>query len=374
MLSCKYLFDQLTRHGISFYSGVPDSLLKDICAYISDHVTGKQHVIAANEGAAIALATGHYLAAGTPGLVYMQNSGQGNALNPLLSLADPDVYSIPMLLLIGWRGEPGTKDEPQHIKQGKVTLPLMDALDIPHCVIPDCEVALNECLEDMINLSIAQSKPVALVVRKETFASYTLRASTENRHPLGREEAIALIASNLGNSAIVSTTGKISRELYEYRAKTDATQVQDFLTVGSMGHSSQIATGIAMAKPMKQVYCLDGDGAAIMHMGSLATIGALDVPNFKHVIINNGVHDSVGGQPTVGFKISFTQVAAACGYKTVMQAISAEDLVTKMEQLVAAKGPALLEIRVAKGARSDLGRPKTSPKENKAAFMDFLSS
>ena len=374
MVRCKYLFDLLTRHGIRFFSGVPDSLLKDICAYISDNVSSRQHVIAANEGASIALAAGHYLATGSPGLVYMQNSGQGNTVNPLMSLADPDVYSIPMLLLIGWRGEPGIKDEPQHVKQGKVTLPLLDTLDIPHCVLPENEADLEECLANMVRLSVEQSRPVALIVKKGTFEPYKLQTDQKNHYPLTREKAIELVASGLGDSTIVSTTGKISRELYEFRIRTGATKVQDFLTVGSMGHASQIALGIALAKPNRQVYCLDGDGAAIMHMGSLAVIGSLNVPNFKHIILNNGVHDSVGGQPTVGFGISFTQVAAACGYQTVMTAESAEDVIDKVLQLVTEKGPALLEVKVAKGARADLGRPKTSPKENKTAFMEFLSS
>ncbi len=374
MLNCKFFYDAIIQQGVDFFTGVPDSLLKDFCAYVINHSLPGNHIIAANEGGAVAIACGHYLATGRVGLVYMQNSGQGNTLNPLVSLADPDIYSIPVLLLIGWRGEPGTKDEPQHIKQGRITIPLMDTLGIPCKILPDTNKEAKSCIEWAIWTMNQTSGPVAIIVKKGTFKSYELNNRNDDLLELTREEALKGIIGRLTMSDIlVSTTGKTSRELYEYRDATTSDHSRDFLTVGSMGHASQIALGIALAKPEKQVYCFDGDGAVIMHMGALAIIGSKKVGNFKHIILNNGSHDSVGGQPTAGFSISLTTIAKACGYTTVLNAQTLDEIDRKMEILKSSKGPCLLEIKVKKGARTDLGRPKTTPKENKADFMEFLS-
>jgi len=374
MVNCKFFYNLLTRHGIDFFTGVPDTLLKDFCAYIVENAAGKKHIIAANEGGAIALACGHYLATGHPALVYMQNSGQGNAINPLVSLADQDVYSIPLLMLIGWRGEPGKKDEPQHLKQGKITLSLLDTLNIRYRVLSDTNKGAEKCIEKVFELLKETNAPVALIVKKGTFEGYELKEQNNYPLELTREEAIKLIVDRLGPSdVVISTTGKASRELYEYRDQLDDDHSRDFLTVGSMGHASQIALGIALRKPARQVFCLDGDGAAIMHMGAIAITGSQEASNFKHIIINNSAHESVGGQPTVGFKISLANIAKECGYQMTMHAETHEQVCEAMELLKSADGPALLEIRVRRGARADLGRPKTPPKENKIKFMEFLS-
>ena len=374
MIDCEFFYNTLAKSGVDFFAGVPDSLLKSFCAYVTDNVASNKHLIAANEGGAIALACGHYLATGRPGLVYMQNSGQGNAANPLISLADPDVYSIPMLLLIGWRGEPGKKDEPQHIKQGKITLSFLETLDIPYMILPDTDDQAQKCIKQAFKTMEESSAPVALIAKKETFSPYQMAECSCCSSELTRETAIKEIVNNLGKSDIVvSTTGKASRELYEYRDLLDGEHSKDFLTVGSMGHASQIALGIALEKPERRVYVLDGDGAAIMHMGSMAIIGSQAPANFKHIILNNGCHESVGGQLTAGFSISFTDIAKACEYKIALQAESLTEISQMMEILKSSDGPALLEIKVRKGARADLGRPKTSPKENKAAFMRFLA-
>jgi phosphonopyruvate decarboxylase len=374
MLSPHDFHNLCTKHGIDFFTGVPDSLLKDFCAYITDHVPENQHVIAANEGGAVALTVGHYLATGRYGLVYMQNSGQGNAVNPLTSLADPDVYSIPMILLIGWRGEPGIKDEPQHVKQGKITLKILDTLDIPYRLLPENIEEATQCMEELKTEMSANKRPVALVVKKGTFDSYKLKKIVQDISTLSRENAIQIIAEALGtNDIVVSTTGMISRELYEYREAVDGSHSSDFLTVGSMGHASQIAMGIALAKPDRQVFCLDGDGAAIMHMGTLAIIGSRKMENFKHIIINNAAHYSVGGQPTVGGETGFAKIADACGYKATWVIKTKEELKQILPRLCSSQGPSLLEVQVGKGARIDLGRPKTTPQENKSAFMDYLS-
>jgi phosphonopyruvate decarboxylase len=373
MIRCQDFVDWLAALGVDFYAGVPDSLLKPVCFYLADHA-GDKHVVAANEGGAVALACGYHLATGKMPLVYLQNSGQGNAINPLLSLADRDVYSIPLLLLIGWRGEPGTKDEPQHIKQGKITASLLEAMDIPHRVLASEPEAARRCVGELLALAVAESRPVALMVRKDTFESYKPSGQPVGDFQLTREQAIEAIVAALGETdAIVSTTGKISRELYEYRARTGQGHQREFLTVGSMGHASQIAMGIALAKPDRQVFCLDGDGAMLMHMGGAAIIGAAGVTNFKHVILNNGVHDSVGGMATAGLRISFTEIVEACGYTEAWHVERREDLAEKVDQLRSARGPAMLEVMVQKGARADLGRPKSSPIENKTAFTEFLS-
>lgn len=374
MIECEFFYDTLAGHGIDFFAGVPDSLLKDFCAYVTDHTTAKNHITASNEGGAVALACGHYLTSGRMGLVYMQNSGQGNAVNPLVSLADPDVYSIPLLLLIGWRGEPGKHDEPQHLKQGRVTLDLLETLDIPYRVLPGSPNEARLCVDEIVKLSQKTMGPVALVVKKGTFNSYQMQKSAGSNSDLSREEAIKAIVNNLtDNDIVVSTTGKISRELYEHREKIDGDHSRDFLTVGSMGHCCQIAMGIALSKQDRQVYCLDGDGSVIMHMGALAIIGTSKSSNFKHIVFNNGCHDSVGGQPTCGFEISILDIAKACGYPLVLQARTIKEIDTSIHDLKLADGPCMLEIIVSKGSRSDLGRPKSSPNENKKDFMRFLA-
>ena len=373
MIYSEDFFDWLVTLGVDFYAGVPDSLLKPICFYLADHA-GDKHVVAANEGGAVALACGYHLSTGKVPLVYLQNSGQGNTINPLLSLADRDVYSIPLLLLIGWRGEPGTKDEPQHIKQGKVTVSLLETMDIPYCILASESDAARRNVDEMVAIAAAESRPVALMVRKNTFEPYQPIGQTATDFEMTREQAIETVVAALGETdAIVSTTGKISRELYEYRDRAGQSHQREFLTVGSMGHASQIAMGIAIAKPDRQVFCLDGDGAMLMHMGGAAIVGAAGVANFKHVIFNNGVHDSVGGMATVGLRVSFTEIVKACGYTEAWRVERRENLAETVGRLRSAQGPAMLEIMVQKGARTDLGRPKTSPIENKTAFIEFLS-
>jgi phosphonopyruvate decarboxylase len=373
MIDCKEFYDKLKANGIDFFTGVPDSLLKNFCAYVTDNADEKRHIIAANEGGAIALAAGHYLATGKPGMVYMQNSGQGNAVNPLASLVDPAVYNLPMLLLIGWRGEPGKKDEPQHAKQGPITLALLDTLRIPYQILPENPEEIDRCLKHAFDYMEKNNAPYALVVKKGTFDEYKLQKKIETDFSLKREDAVKLVVDTLGEKDIVvSTTGKTSRELFEYREELGQSHERDFLTVGSMGHSSQIALGIALEKPERNVYCFDGDGAIIMHMGGLSIIAEKAPKNFKHIIFNNGAHDSVGGQPTVGFGIDIPAIALASGYKNVYSAEKTDEINEKLVKFHACEGPALMEIKVNKGARKDLGRPTTTPIENKENFMRFV--
>jgi len=370
MIKCEDFYNLLKEKEVDFFIGVPDSLLKDFNSYIMDNTPNNKHIITANEGGAIGVASGYHLSTGKIPMVYMQNSGQGNTVNPLTSLADPEVYSIPMLLLIGWRAAPSVKDEPQHVKQGRITLDLLKTLEIPYEVLPENIEEAGKIIEKALTYMKEKNAPYALVVRKGTFESYELKNKTETSYELNREGALKLITDELKErDIVVSTTGKTSRELFEYREELGQDHSKDFLTVGSMGHSSQIAFGIASSKPDRQIYCFDGDGAVIMHMGALAIIGSKKPKNFKHIVFNNGAHDSVGGQPTAGFEIDIPAIAIACGYKEAWTAEKTEEIKEKMRLLKESEGPVLLEIRINKGSRKDLGRPTTTPIENKQAFM-----
>lgn len=365
----------MQKIGIDFFCGVPDSLLKDFCAYITDNTPRQKHVITANEGSAVSMAAGYYLATGKFGMVYLQNSGLGNIVNPLMSLASPSVYSIPMLLLVGWRGEPGKRDEPQHKVQGQATPGLLAAMGIPFQPLPDYHEGAEQALKTACHYMKSSKGPYCLLVKRQTFLPYSLKKK-EPEFFMSREFAMKVIVDNMSpKDAVVSTTGMLSRELFEYRVEKDIGHEKDFLTVGSMGHASAIALGIAMQRPNKQIFCLDGDGAAIMHMGCLATIGQNGPSNLKHIIINNGSHDSVGGQPTdaQNSNFSFCDIAKACGYKEAKSVLTEEELKNSMVWLRGTNGPALLEIKINSGGRKNLGRPTRTTHENKTDFMHFLA-
>lgn len=374
MISPKFFIDKLEEKNINFFTGVPDSLLKNICAYIEDNKDENHNIIAANEGAAMGLATGHYLATGEIPVVYMQNSGEGNIINPLASLTDKEVYNIPILLIIGWRGRPGVHDEPQHIKQGKVTLPLLETMEIKYTILSKDENEFTNQLNDVIEYMAKTKESFAFIVEKDTFEDYKLQNNQQYENlEMSREEAIQIVADSLDeNTVIVSTTGMISRELFEYRANSNQTHEKDFLTVGSMGHASQIALGIALEKSNHKIYCFDGDGATIMHRGSMAIIGSKHPENYIHIIFNNGAHDSVGGQPTVGLQINIPEIAKALNYKKVFSIKDRMSLKEVLNKINGEKGPIMLEIQVKKGNRKDLGRPTTTPIQNKEALMKFL--
>lgn len=375
MIRPEFFYNTLKGMGIDFYTGVPDSLLKNICAYITDNSDGHGNIIAANEGGAVGLAAGYHIATGNIPVVYMQNSGLGNTVNPLMSLTDSEVYRIPVLLLIGWRGEPGVHDEPQHVKQGKTTLPLLDAMGIRNEIMSYGEEELETQLAGAVEYMRETGEAFALVVRKGTFDKYKLLNDACNPYTMEREEAIKAMAEAVGkDSVIVSTTGKISRELFEHRTATGEGHGRDFLTVGSMGHASQIALGIALNSPERDVFCFDGDGATIMHMGNMGIVAQTAPENYYHVVFNNGAHDSVGGQPTAGFLLDIPGIAAACGYKTVLSVSTRRELDAVLTRLKERPAPLLLEIRVRKGSRDDLGRPTTTPVENKEALMRVLGS
>ena len=373
MISPAFFVEKLRSLDIDFYAGVPDSLLKNICAYISDNIDDRHNIISANEGGAVGLAAGYHLATGRIPVVYMQNSGEGNIINPLASLIDRDVYRIPVLLLIGWRGKPGVHDEPQHVKQGKVTLSLLDTMGVPYLVLSKDETEAASQIEKAVDYMKTEGEAFALVVEKDTFDTYKLQHQVARVWEMSREEAIKCVADSLeSRDVIVSTTGMISRELFEHRTAKGQGHERDFLTVGSMGHASQIALGIALEQPSRRVWCFDGDGAAIMHLGGMAIVASKAGANYMHVVFNNGAHDSVGGQPTVGLDIDLPAIAEAVGYKHICSVSTLAELKETLSAMKDQEGPSFLQVCVRKGNRKDLGRPTTTPVENKKALMNFL--
>lgn len=368
MINTKEFYDYLISKDIDFFTGVPDSLLKNFCACVTDN-SKEKNIITANEGNAIALSSGYYLSTGKYGLVYMQNSGLGNTVNPLLSLSDEEVYKIPMLLMIGWRGEPGKKDEPQHVKQGKKTLELLESMDIEYMILNE---NYKEQIDYCYNYMKDNNKPIALVIKKDTFDTYK-KEKEKNNYTLTREQVLDVIVNEISNDdLIVSTTGKTSRELFELREKYSMGHNNDFLTVGSMGHTSSLALGVSLGTD-KNVYCIDGDGSFIMHMGSLGVAMNNCRDNFKYILINNGAHESVGGQPTIGFNIKIKEILLGLGFNEVYEV---EDLKKLKECLNILKenSKTALVVNTKTGSRDDLGRPTTTPIENKNNFMKKIRS
>tara|TARA_B110000014_G_C20126606_1_gene600859 strand:- start:377 stop:1507 length:1131 start_codon:yes stop_codon:yes gene_type:complete len=375
MVDPEIFYKSLKSRKIDFYAGVPDSLLKYFCFYVSENIKPENHIIAANEGNALSLGIGYHLATNNIPLIYFQNSGLGNIINPLLSLADSDVYSIPMLLLIGWRGEPGVKDEPQHKKQGRVTLSLLKTMEIPYEIIgPDNNNNDVDLIVSDISKSIKlHNKPHAIVIKKNTFSEYKIKNNKKSKYSLNREESIQAICKNIDkDDVIVTTTGFTSREFFEYKAQSNINSLHDFLVIGGMGHASQIALGLALKKQNKIIYCLDGDGSLIMHMGSLAINASLGVKNFKHIIFNNGCHESVGGQPTVGHNINFQLIAKGCGYKSVLQAKTINEIKSCIQEIKKNNCSTFLEIMISEGHNKKLGRPTKTPQEIKSLLMNFI--
>ena len=357
-----------------FFAGVPDSQLRPLCDWLMDtRGISDSHIIAANEGNAVGLAAGYHLATGKVPVVYLQNSGLGNIINPVASLLNGQVYGIPCLFIVGWRGEPGVPDEPQHRFQGEVTLKLLEDMDIPAFVLrgETTGVELEQVMAGYRDL-FAQGKQAALVICKGAL-EYGHKVKYENHNKLTREQAIRAVTAASGADPVVSTTGKASRELFELREEAGAGHGRDFLTVGSMGHSSSIALGIALQRPDKRVWIIDGDGAALMHLGAMAVLGSRKPANVVHVLINNGAHESVGGMPTATGP-DLTAVARACGYPKAVSADNLLDLEAALRDAAEAGELTFIEIRCAIGSRPDLGRPTTTPTENKEAFMAHLQN
>lgn len=365
--------ETLRDHGITFFTGVPDSLLKELTCSILSSELACLHVAAPNEGSAIALAAGHHLGTGGIAAVYMQNSGLGNAVNPLVSLADKQVYRIPMLLIIGWRGQPGIHDEPQHMRQGAMTCEMLELMGIPYWHLKDA-AGQHDALDHAFRCLEQNESPVALLVSKDAFAPAPLHVADKHSDDPGfhREDAMRIILEQADETdLLLSTTGKTSRELFELR-KARGESPRDFLTIGSMGHVGAIALGMAIAKPERNVICLDGDGAVIMHMGTLSTIGAIRPRNLIHVMLNNESYESVGGQPTHASGIDWEALVLSLGYQAYYCAGNEADLHSIWCSVADRPGPVFLELRICQGSRSDLGRPTSTPAENKHTFMEHV--
>lgn len=370
----EFLYDKLIENNFNFFTGVPDSLLKEFCKCVDEK--SSNHIISANEGTSIGLASGVYLATNKYPVVYLQNSGLGNIVNPIMSLTHEKVYQIPMLIIIGWRGEPGKKDEPQHKAMGEITCQMLDLMNIPYDIMPDYKEGVEECINKSVEHFKKHSTPYAFLVRKSSFEKYeslihSPKTETVN-YKFKREDLIKMIIDNIQDeSAVVSTTGMCSRELYEIREKKG--EVKDFMCVGCMGHTSSIGLGVSLNTD-KLTYVIDGDGSMIMHMGSMAINGQFANKNFKHILLNNSAHDSVGGQETVGFDISFNDLALSQGYNVIKckDFNSNSEISNSLKLLEKTDGPVFLELRCSKGARKNLGRPKTKPFENKRFFQEHL--
>lgn len=370
MIETGRLYDYLQQNGIRFFTGVPDSLMKDFLQYLQDHAAAGQHVITANEGLALALASGYHFKTGKLPLVYLQNSGLGNLINPLSSLADREMYAVPMLLLIGWRGMPGTTDEPQHKKMGKITVPLLGLMDVPHFLLGKEEESVFETIQKAIGTAKNLSSPVALLVPEGIFTGYTTPTKQVDEYSLGREEVIGHIMDHFsGEERVVCTTGKTGREFYELNQLRGNKFRRYLLCAGAMGHAAHIALGIA---DTGKTLVLDGDGALLMHMGGLPTIAEQATGRFIHIVLNNGSHESVGGQPTAGFTVDLCGIAAACGYPETVFIQTKEELLHWLQQLSTDKGLQFVEIRIRQGSRKDLGRPAGEPVQWKNDFMQAI--
>lgn len=358
-----------------FYSGVPDSQIKALCDYLLDiyGTDPKHHIIAANEGNSVAIAAGYYLATGRVPVVYMQNSGEGNIINPVASLLNGKIYAIPMIFVIGWRGEPGIHDEPQHEYQGEITLKLLEDMEIKYFVV-SCETSEEDIKDAMCNFDkeLSAGKQVAFVVRRGAL-TYNKQVEYKNSFSMSREEIVKRIVAVSGDDLVISTTGKVSRELFEIRENNKEGHHRDFLTVGSMGHSSSIALGVAINKPNSKIWCIDGDGALLMHMGSVAVIGSITPHNFVHIVINNCAHETVGGMPTASSYISITEIAKASGYQYVTSVENFDELDKVMKKAKEMNELTLIEVKASLGSRTDLGRPTVKAIENKKMFMEFVS-
>lgn len=375
MIAVEGLFNELQKRSVTFFTGVPDSLLKSFSGLLADKAESDKHIIAANEGTAVGIAAGHHLATREIPLVYLQNAGLGNIINPVVSLLDKSVYGIPMLFLVGWRGAPGIQDEPQHKKQGEITLELLEVLGIPYAELTDNGQEISGLLDIAIEHIQSTRLPYVLLVRKGVLSAYSPEKNlVDQKYDLTREQALQIVLGSIDpKGVVVSSTGKLSRELFEVREKMGQKHNQDFLVVGSMGHASQIALGIAMARPKQKVYCFDGDGAALMHLGGMATIGALAPNNLTHIIFNNQVHESVGGQPTTNPEIAFGQLAQVSGYQSVIQVSKQQELEKAIKDLAKENKLGLLEIKIACGSRDDLGRPTIIFSEARNSLQNYLN-
>jgi phosphonopyruvate decarboxylase len=357
MIDTKKLLIFLEKNNLNFFSGVPDSVLKNFTNLL---INKSSHVLATNEGSAVSIGIGYHLSFNKLPCIYMQNSGLANAINPLISIAHKGVYSIPMMMLIGWRGSPGIKDEPQHLIKGKITKNLLKLLGIKYEII-ESEKDFNK-IKKLINFSKKKKVPVACLFKKGVLKKvnyhkkFSERSTIKNK--ILRSEVIREILKSIqNNTKIISTTGYTSRELYQIRKNEGYHKGKDFYMIGGMGHSSSVALGAAFKKN-KKILCLDGDGSMLMHLGSLHTVGLMNKNNFKHILLNNQSHESVGGQEISFKRVKMEKLIKGLGYSKYIQLKDKKDLKNKIQSVLKYKGSIFLEVLIEKGAIKNLGRPK----------------
>lgn len=360
----------LRKEDLTFFTGVPCSYLGNLLVCLNSDSRPLSHTMACSEGEAVGIAAGYHLATQHVPIVYLQNSGLGNAVNPLTSLMDTEVYGIPCILFLSWRGEPGTIDEPQHKKMGRIMLDLLDDMEIPYQFASNDIAETAKILHQLKRTAIKKQKPVALIFRPNLIDKPSVSSDSVSPVKLmKREEILRLLLPKIGNSPVVSTTGKTSRELFELREQNNQSHKYDFLTVGSMGCASGIGLGIAQ-QTTKKVFVVDGDGAALMKLGTLATIGHYQPKNLVHIVIDNGAYESTGSQPTASTAVNWRQIFTSAGYQKVI-AIRTEKELAALE-FTSLKGPCAVIVYSQTGSRPDLGRPTTTPRQNKDSFMHFL--
>ena len=357
MIDANHLFLFLKKNKINFFTGVPDSVLKDFSYVLELNKKKITNIITANEGSAIALAAGNYLSTKKPALVYMQNSGIGNAINPLISLCHPEVYSIPMVLMIGWRGSPKENDEPQHQLKGKITPSILKLLNIKFLVLNDLKDLKK--IKSLITYSKYKKRPVAFLVKKNILHLKNISKRTiQSKKYLSREIVINELLDKIKkNTRIISTTGYTSRELFQIRKNKKYKKGKDFYMVGGMGHSSMTSLGYSL-NSKNQVICLDGDGSLIMHMGSLISTGFKSKSNFKHILLNNGAHESVGDQKIDTFKVNFKNVSKSFGYKNYYLAKNNLSFNKNLKYFLKSEGPSFFEVYIRSESIKNLSRPK----------------
>lgn len=372
MINPENLYQFLKSRDIEFYSGVPDSLMQNWLLTLQRNATESNHIIAVNEGAAVALAAGYYLSTGKLPVVYMQNSGLGNAVNALTSITDKEIYSIPLLLFIGWRGAPGIHDEPQHKKMGRITEDMLRVLEIPSFILEEEESQAFPTVENAANMAMQQQCAVAILVKENVFSKQGADARS-SEYKLSRERAIDLLLDGCNeDDVLICTTGKASRELYDLNQNKPAPLPKIFYSIGGMGLANQIALGIDLQKRFR-IIMLDGDGAMLMHLGTAATIGQLASENYIHIVLNNGCHESVGGQPTEGFDIDLCHIASACGYRDVTLVTNEQQLQDWIAGPLNKPGKKFLEIRMNATCRDKLPRVSGPFTERKELLMSMLS-
>ena len=354
MIKVESLVKILKRNKSTFFTGVPDSVLKEL-SYTLQNKDKKEHIIATNEGTAVSIGIGHYLSTKEVPCVYMQNSGLSNALNPLLSIAHEKVYAIPLILIIGWRGSPRIKDEPQHNVKGKITESILKLLNIKYTILR----SINDLdkFEKQIKFSKKKNSIVACLIEQGTLEKIDRIKKNSDFYKLNKELFLKTLLQSLDkNTKVISSTGYNSRELMHIRSKYKIIKTKDFYMVGGMGHTSSVALGYSLTSK-KKIICIDGDGSFLMHLGAIKTAGTFANKNFKYILLNNNSHDSVGGQNTYANNINFEKLSKSLGFKKFYSIKNDKNLKKTIKTFLSDDTLSFLEVKVSNSKIKNLPRP-----------------